>query len=163
MHGLSRGPSGHRKGATMVEMAIVLPFLVLLVFGIFEVGLLMKDYLGLNQAAREGARIASIGSPLATIDARIMASAPSIDVSRLTWSGQWRTYDDSGGTWGPWTLLRDDGWGSDLRNNAKPGSQVKISVELEHQLVTGQVMDFLSDADKPGTVTLRSSMILRRE
>jgi len=146
----------------MVEMAIVMPLLVLLVFGILEVGLLMKDYLGLNQAAREGARIASIGSPLSTIDARILASAPSIDVSRLTWSGEWRTYDSSG-TWGPWTVLADEGYGSDLRNNAKPGSQVKISVELEHQLVTGQVMDFLSDADKPGTVTLGSSMILRRE
>jgi len=162
MRGLSRCPSGFRKGATMVEMAIVVPFLVLLVFGIFEVGLLMKDYLGLNQAAREGARIASIGSPLSTIDARIMASAPSIDVSRMTWSGEWRAYDSSG-TWGPWTVLADEGYGSDLRNDAKPGSQVKISVELEHQLVTGQVMDFLSDADKPGTVTLGSSMILRRE
>ncbi len=147
----------------MVEMAIAVPFLVLLVFGILEVGLLMKDYLGLNQAAREGARIASIGSPLSTIDARIIASAPSIDVSRMTWSGEWRTYDGSSGTWGSWTVLADEGWGSDLRNNAKPGSQVKISVELEHQLVTGQVMDFLSDADKPGTVTLGSSMILRRE
>lgn len=162
MHGLSRCPSDCRKGATMVEMAIVVPFLVLLVFGILEVGLLMKDYLGLNQAAREGARIASIGSPVSTIDARIIASAPSIDVSRLTWSGEWRAYDSSG-TWGTWTVLADEGYGSDLRNNAKPGSQVKISVELEHQLVTGQVMDFLSDADKPGTVTLGSSMILRRE
>ena len=162
MRGLSRRPPGCRKGATMVEMAIVTPLLVLLLFGILEVGLLMKDYLGLNQAAREGARIASIGSPLSTIDARIMASAPSIDVSRMTWSGEWRAYDSSG-TWGPWTVLADEGYGSDLRNDAKPGSQVKISVELEHQLVTGQVMDFLSDADKPGTVTLGSSMILRRE
>ena len=146
----------------MVEMAIVMPLLVLLVFGILEVGLLRKDYLGLNQAAREGARIASIGSPLSTIDARIMASAPSIDVSRLTWSGEWCEYDASGAA-GAWTALADTGYGSDLRNNAKPGSQVKISVELQHRLVTGQVMDFLSDADKPGTVTLRSSMILRRE
>ncbi len=162
MRGLTRCPSDCRKGATMVEMAIVVPFLVLLVFGILEVGLLMKDYLGLNQAAREGARIASIGSPVSTIDDRIIASAPSIDVSRLTWSGEWRAYDSSG-TWGPWTVLADEGYGSDLRNNAKPGSQVKISVELEHQLVTGQVMDFLSDADKPGTVTLGSSMVLRRE
>jgi Flp pilus assembly protein TadG len=162
MRGLTRCPSDCRKGATMVEMAIVVPFLVLLVFGILEVGLLMKDYLGLNQAAREGARIASIGSPVSTIDDRIIASAPSIDVSRMTWSGEWRAYDNSG-TWGAWTVLADEGYGSDLRNNAKPGSQVKISVELEHQLVTGQVMDFLSDADKPGTVTLGSSMVLRRE
>jgi Flp pilus assembly protein TadG len=146
----------------MVEMAIVTPLLVLLVFGILEVGLLIKDYLGLNQAAREGARTAAVGAPLSTINARIMNSAPSIDTSRLTWSGEWCEYDSSG-TPGAWTPLADVGSGSDLRNNAKSGSQVKISVVLEHQLVTGQIMDFLSDADKPGTVTLRTSMILRRE
>jgi Flp pilus assembly protein TadG len=163
---MMRAHSGHlsqcRRGAAAVEMAIVAPLLVLLVFGILEVGLLLKDYLGLSQAAREGARIASVGSPLSTIDARIKASAPSIDVSRLTWSGEWCPYDSSG-TPGAWTPLADVGSGSDLRNNAAPGSQVKITVELGHQLVTGQIMDFLSDAGNPGTVTLRSSMILRRE
>ncbi len=85
-------------------------------------------------------------------------------MTRLTWDGSWRDYHKSTGTWdATWYLLADEGTGADLHNNAKPGSQVKIDVEFEHRLVTGQILDFLSDADKPGIVTLRSSMVMRRE
>lgn len=49
------GASGQR-GATLIEMAIVMPVLVLLLVGILEVGMAFKDYLTVSFSAREGAR-----------------------------------------------------------------------------------------------------------
>jgi Flp pilus assembly protein TadG len=44
------------KGAAAVEMAIILPLLVLLTFGLIEFGLLMYNQQVITNAAREGAR-----------------------------------------------------------------------------------------------------------
>ena len=46
----------------MVEMAIVLPLLVVLVFGIINFGIAFNRLQGFHAAAREGARTASIPS-----------------------------------------------------------------------------------------------------
>ena len=44
------------KGAVMVEFAIVLPLLLILVFGIIEFGVLLYDKAMITNASREGAR-----------------------------------------------------------------------------------------------------------
>lgn len=48
------------KGSNAVEFALLLPVLVMLIFGIFEFGLAYNNYLAITHAAREGARIASV-------------------------------------------------------------------------------------------------------
>jgi hypothetical protein len=48
------------KGASAVEFAIVLPLLVLLVFGIMEAGWLFAQQVELRNATREGARLAVV-------------------------------------------------------------------------------------------------------
>lgn len=49
-------------GAVAVEAALVLPLLVLLVFGIIEFSFLLRDYAGVSSLVRTGARIASTGA-----------------------------------------------------------------------------------------------------
>ena len=49
-------PAERESGAAMVEMAIVLPLLLLLVFGIIEFGRLYNSQVTLTHAAREGIR-----------------------------------------------------------------------------------------------------------
>ncbi len=51
----------HRRedGAAAVEFALVLPVLVLLVFGIMEFGMTFRDTLTIASATRTGARTAS--------------------------------------------------------------------------------------------------------
>jgi Flp pilus assembly protein TadG len=44
------------KGAAMVEFAIVLPLLLMLVFGIIEFGIMLYDKAMITNASREGAR-----------------------------------------------------------------------------------------------------------
>lgn len=48
------------RGAAAVELALVLPILIVLVFGIFQFSLAYNRQQGLHAAAREGARIASL-------------------------------------------------------------------------------------------------------
>lgn len=43
-------------GATLVEVGLILPMLILLAIGLSEIGFLVVDYLTVTNAAREGAR-----------------------------------------------------------------------------------------------------------
>ena len=48
------------NGASLIEFALITPFLLMLVVGIIEFGWIYNGYISLNGATREGARIASI-------------------------------------------------------------------------------------------------------
>lgn len=54
------------KGQAMVEMALILPILILIIGGIVDFGWLFYNKLALNNAAREGARYAAIHYHLST-------------------------------------------------------------------------------------------------
>ena len=49
------------RGAVAVEFALLLPMLLLLLFGIIDFGRALNAQITLTQAAREGARIAALG------------------------------------------------------------------------------------------------------
>ena len=49
------------RGAAAVEFALLLPLLMLLVFGIVDFGRALNAQITLTQAAREGARMAALG------------------------------------------------------------------------------------------------------
>ena len=53
----------NQKGASAVEFALVLPILIVLLFGIVEFGLLMYNKAVITNASREGARAGIVFSP----------------------------------------------------------------------------------------------------
>ena len=59
---MSRQPAvsalGDSRGAVLIEFAVELPFLLLLITGIFDFGFAFREYLLVTNAAREGARMA---------------------------------------------------------------------------------------------------------
>jgi Flp pilus assembly protein TadG len=55
------------KGQSLVEFALVLPILIMLLFGIVDFGRAFHAYLTIDQAGREAARAASIGKDSATV------------------------------------------------------------------------------------------------
>jgi hypothetical protein len=72
MPGTLHGRNEH--GATMVEMAIVTPLLLLLVFGILEFGLVFRDRLAIANGTQSAGRVAAIlgnriGSDMAVLEA----------------------------------------------------------------------------------------------
>lgn len=50
-----------QRGQSVVELAIILPFLILLIIGMVEIGFALRSYLYVNTACREGIRFASRG------------------------------------------------------------------------------------------------------
>lgn len=51
------------RGAAAVEFALLLPVLLLIVFGIIDFGRALNAQVTLTQAAREGARLAALNQP----------------------------------------------------------------------------------------------------
>lgn len=141
------------RGAALVEFAIVSVLLIMLVFGIIEFALLMKDYLTVNQAAREGARVASLGYQTTVIRDHVVSAAPTLTLSSesvVLKTGLANT-DSSG-----WADLGDDAG----YNDADHGSMILVEVPYEHQLVTGTL---LSSIFGGSTVTIHGSMVMGRE
>ena len=69
-------------GAAALEFALVLPILIMLVFGIVQFGLHFHRQQGFNAAAREGARLASIPSATSTeIKDRVESALDGVPVS----------------------------------------------------------------------------------
>lgn len=70
------------RGAVAVEFALVLPVLVLLLFGIIEFGRGYNAKVEITGAAREGARVLALdsGDP-ATI---VASAAPNLDASKIS-------------------------------------------------------------------------------
>lgn len=69
--------SRHRRGrgdqgATLVESALITPVLLLFVFGIFEFGFAFRDYLGVANTVRDGAREASVAADAGDADYRVL-------------------------------------------------------------------------------------------
>ena len=68
------------RGAAAVEFALLLPVVLLLLFGIVDFGLALNAQITITQAAREGARLASLGTALATVQTKTMAAATGLTI-----------------------------------------------------------------------------------
>lgn len=73
----------NKRGQGMVELALVLPLLLLLLAGIMEFGQVMHQYLVVTEAAREGARSAAVGSDDAVVTSTVKTAASTIDKGTL--------------------------------------------------------------------------------
>ena len=73
-----------QRGQSTVEFALVVPILLLLVLGIMEFGRAYSSNLALQNAVREGARLAITGATDAQVVQRVKDSAPTLDTTQLT-------------------------------------------------------------------------------
>ena len=95
--GLNRFLVGRSRGQSMVELALILPVMLLLLIGALDVGRLFYYDVVVGNAVREGARQAM--DPYYT-DAKIaqivQSAAPGVTVSGVTVNPSPRTSADSG-------------------------------------------------------------------
>ncbi len=70
------------RGAAAVEFALLLPILLLLVFGIIDFGRALNAQVTLTQAAREGARLAALNQP--NVVSRTQAAATGLSPVTVT-------------------------------------------------------------------------------
>ena len=122
------------RGQAMVEMALILPVLLMLILSIVEFGLVFNHYLTLQNASREAARSASIGASDAVAAERAREVSPQLDQARLT-----IVFSPTGGS-------------------RKRGDSVTVTVRYTHQLITPVVSDWVGDA-----IVLEASTRMRVE
>ena len=139
------------KGQSLVELSVTLPILLILVFGIIDVGLGMMSYISLSNAVREGARFASVGNPAGepsdcdgvtndTVYGRVCITTGGLDLTELTPSV---TYPSGVG----------------------PGNSVIVAADYTYNFVTprGDLLDFFSGGTFPTTISMSSSTDMRLE
>jgi len=69
----------HEAGQNLIEFALLTPFVLLFVYAIVQFGILMNTRASLQQAVREGARQAALGTvPVATVQALAAGNAPEV-------------------------------------------------------------------------------------
>jgi Flp pilus assembly protein TadG len=72
------------RGSAAVEFALLLPVLLLLLFGIIDFGRALNAQITLTQAAREGARLAALGQSTATVTSRAQSAATGLSNVTVT-------------------------------------------------------------------------------
>lgn len=73
-----------QRGASTVEFALVLPLLLVVALALVQVGLLVRDRLLVEAAARAGARTAAVDPDQAAIAEAVARSAPDLEAGALS-------------------------------------------------------------------------------
>jgi Flp pilus assembly protein TadG len=88
------------RGQTMVEFTLILPILLVVLFGIIQFGLAFNNYVALTDAVRAGARTASVSrfstTPVADTTSRVKTASGDLDPSQVnvTVTSTWVHGDD---------------------------------------------------------------------
>ena len=80
----ARGRTARDRGSVAVEFALVLPVLLLILFGVIDFGRALNAQIELTGAARDGARLAALGYSNAAVQARVVAAAPTLSGVTVT-------------------------------------------------------------------------------
>jgi hypothetical protein len=153
------------KGASLVEVAVVLPLLLLLAIGTAEIGFLVIDYVTVTNAARSGARTgASLTTDPDTDDAILDVVEEDLcnlgfgtaQVVRIFEADDDGSMTGSSNNYTPTGALNCDAaghvfacdaleggcnWPPASRNNVPPNNfdQLGVTIEFDHSYVTGFV------------------------
>lgn len=85
---MARHSVSHERGSSTLELALSLPLLLLMVTGIFSLGLLLKQDFQLTDAVNTGAKLLSIErsqtlDPCALVYSTVTQAAPGLDPAAL--------------------------------------------------------------------------------
>jgi hypothetical protein len=90
------------KGAELIEMVVVLPLLLLVLFGIIDFGFMFQRYVVLTNAAMEGARVGMLpgyGTDDAEARAQQYAETGGVPAGTVTPVATIETISDGSGDW----------------------------------------------------------------
>jgi Flp pilus assembly protein TadG len=124
----------NNRGQSMVEFALVLPLLLLVVFGATEFGRAWMTMNVLTAAAREGCRVAVVTTPdVAVVNARVneLCAAGRVTPTNITVTGP---------------------------DPLDPDRRVTVLVQADFQVIPGLILGSFS-----GTIPLQSSCVMRHE
>lgn len=131
-----------RRGAALVEMAVVLPVFITVILGIIEFGRAMMVANLITNAAREGARMAVVdGSSNAAVQSYIsgfMQSAANVGAGDVT------------------VIIKVNGGSADV-STAQPRDEISVKVSIPFTKVSYLTPSYLS------STTLQTTSYMRHE
>ena len=141
------------RGQSLVEFALILPVLLILVFGIIDFGMGLRSYISLTNATREGARFAAVGNPAGAYPANCDGTTGTTVVGR--------------------TCVALGGLSlTDLQNvsvsyplGQAPGNSVVVSSHYHYHYITpvGDIVNFFSAGSFPAYLNLDATTDMRLE
>lgn len=138
-------------GQSIAEFALVVPILLLLVFGIVEFGLIVKSWQVVTDAAREGARVAVVGTtPGESADSADAAVAVRAALNRGGLNGPDAavTITATGTTGGAWL-------------GAQRGDTARVTINYPHDMI--MFGPLISSMTGYSTLPIRTSITMRKE
>jgi Flp pilus assembly protein TadG len=140
-----------RRGAAVVEFAVVAPIFFILVFGMIEYGRILMVEQVLTNASREGARVGVLDPPAGQNSLPLVTTAVSNYLTAANITGATTTAyisADSGATW----TQADP-------STAAYGQMVKVKVSVPFTKISWLPHSFFGNDSK----TLQASTVMRRE
>lgn len=132
---MTKNRNDRQRGASMVEFALVLPLLLVLVFGVMEAGWLFAQLTETRNAAREGARLAVVDFGTAS-----EIALETCNRAVLSSDGAVVFIATEGDTADP---IRD------------PTASVTVRIESSYSSITGFLDPVFDGASLDATVTMR--------
>jgi len=129
------------RGQAVVEFALVLPILVLILFGVLEGGNVLYRTLTVTEASREGARVAAVNVGKTNLETLATSAIQKFSSSTLTMTQQF-VYKDASGA---------------VVSSAQSGGSVEVIVTANVTIVTPIINKLFTPNPYPvkGTTTMR--------
>jgi len=146
-----------RDAAAVVELALLLPFLLVVILGIWEVGRLIQVQQVLNNAAREGARLAAQGQIINQVGAptQIAVSTGTPNVQDTVKNYLARAGLDTTNLQVGFAYVSGDTTLTDPYQGSK-GQQFQVQVTLPFQNVRWTLLNLTGSTQLTATVTWES-------
>lgn len=148
----------HAQAAqSLVELALIIPTLLILVLGIVDFGMGFRAYISVAAATREGARYAAVGNPGGTFvsggTGECNGSTSTTAVGKVC-----STMDGLG-------LTNISNVSVTYPNGNTPGESVHVQTQYRYQYITPlqRVVNVISGGNLPGYLTITSATDMRLE
>lgn len=152
-----RGSPG-RRGGVIVELAVLSPLLVLVLFALVELGLELRAATQLNSMAREAVRAAAAGDSTAACWARIQDAGAPLDMSELSMEITQAEYLGEGQWSQTWTTMEDVG----SINDAPLRAMLRVRLTYNHKLFMPSLFSYMVDDSAKGTRQLNITTTMVR-
>lgn len=148
-----------RRGTASVELALILPTLMLLLFGAIEVGVMVRASSAVNHIAGEAVRAAAVGASPTLINEHVTAVSTGLNPAQLSVTSEYRAWDADTQAWTDWTTLGASG----AVNNAPRGSQIRVTISYPHSLLMPGLFAGVLGSAEDGSVSLSATVVTIRE
>lgn len=156
-HRLMRRRLRGEYAQSLAEFALVVPMLLILVFGIIDFGMGLRAYVSVSQATREGARYATVGNPPGVFTSG--GSGQCDGNTTTTTVGRVCSVLDG------LNLTNVQNVSVTYPSGITPGNPVRVSATYRYQYITPvkRLVSFFSGGSLPDYLTITSSTDMRLE